>query len=129
MQLAPDGENDKATAAINIVQSLGAAFGAALAGVVANGAGLVTPGGVEGAISAGFWLYVLFAIPGAFAMIAGFRIMQKSPTMAANRFLRSLNAIGGSDASAAHRGSIVIRCPTTSQKLRFLIVRSAIRAK
>lgn len=62
------GEADKASASINLIQSLGAAFGAAVAGVIANASGVVTPGGVAGAISAGFWLYVLMSIP-AFAAL------------------------------------------------------------
>jgi hypothetical protein len=53
-------------ASVNLIQSLGAAFGAAAAGVVANAAGLVEPGGVAGAIAAGFWLY--FSM-GAFAVV------------------------------------------------------------
>jgi hypothetical protein len=61
-----DVEADKAAASVNLIQSLGAAFGAAAAGVVANTAGLVEPGGVAGAIEAGFWLYVSM---GAFAVV------------------------------------------------------------
>ena len=75
MGLSIEGEKDKATAAINIVQSLGAAFGAALAGVVANGMGLVSPGGIPGAVTAGFWLYTLFVIPGALAVMAGLALL------------------------------------------------------
>lgn len=65
-------EADKASASINLIQSLGAAFGAAAAGVVANTAGLVEPGGVDGAVRAGFWLYVLmgsFGVVGLFVAI------------------------------------------------------------
>ena len=54
--LTRSDEADKAAASVNLIQSLGAAFGAAAAGVVANTAGLVEPGGVAGAIRAGFWL-------------------------------------------------------------------------
>lgn len=57
-------EQDKASAAISTVQSLGSAFGAALAGVIANSTGLVTPGGTAGAVSAAFWLFLLMALPG-----------------------------------------------------------------
>ena len=63
LHLAPDGEKDKASAAITTMQALGSAFGAAFAGVVANGAGLIDPGGAAGAQSAAFWLYALLAIP------------------------------------------------------------------
>ena len=80
MGLSIEGEKDKATAAINIVQSLGAAFGAALAGVVANGMGLVTPGGVTGAVTAGFWLYTSFVIPGTLAVLAGLALLVGRPS-------------------------------------------------
>ncbi len=70
LKLAPDGEKDKASAAIVTMQALGTAFGAALAGVVANSTGLLDPGGVAGNVSAAAWLYGLFALPGlaAFAL-------------------------------------------------------------
>lgn len=48
--------------------SLGGAFGAAFAGLIANGAGLVDPGGISGALSAAYWLYLLMALPGVFAI-------------------------------------------------------------
>jgi len=69
-------EADKASASVNLIQSLGAAFGAAAAGVVANSAGLVTPGGVPGAMQAGFWLYLsmgAFGIVGLLVAIPLFR--------------------------------------------------------
>jgi MFS family permease len=71
-----EAEADKASASINLIQSLGAAFGAAAAGVVANTAGLVDPGGVAGAVKAGFWLYVAmgsFGVVGLFVAIPLFR--------------------------------------------------------
>ena len=46
------------------MQSLGSAFGAALAGVIVNSTGLVSPGGISGSVSAAHWLYVLMALPG-----------------------------------------------------------------
>jgi hypothetical protein len=61
-------EADKAPAAINLVQSLAAAFGSALAGVIANGFGLVTPGGVAGGVAAAFWLYGLISLAGLAAL-------------------------------------------------------------
>lgn len=70
LKRAPEDEKDKASAAITTMQSLGSAFGAALAGVAANSTGLLDPGGVAGNISAASWLYGLFAFPGlvAFAL-------------------------------------------------------------
>ncbi|MBD9371399.1 MFS transporter [Rhizobium sp. ARZ01] len=72
LRLAPENEKDKASAAITTMQSLGSAFGAALAGVAVNSTGLLDPGGVAGNISAASWLYGLFALPGliAFALAA-----------------------------------------------------------
>ncbi|MGO6993918.1 hypothetical protein ACCT11_35600, partial [Rhizobium johnstonii] len=63
-----DNEKDKASAAIPTMSSLGGAFGAAIAGVIANGAGLVHPGGIPGALSAAHWLYLLMALPGVLAV-------------------------------------------------------------
>jgi MFS family permease len=68
LHLAPAGETDKASAAITTMQSLGAAFGAALAGIIVNSAGLVEPGGVDGALVAARWLYALLALPAALAI-------------------------------------------------------------
>lgn len=71
-------EQDKASAAISMTQSLGGAFGAALAGVIANGAGLTHPGGVAGGLSAATWLYALMAIPGLIAIVLSFTIRPAS---------------------------------------------------
>ncbi|MDE1147864.1 MAG: MFS transporter [Azospirillaceae bacterium] len=62
-------EQDKASAAIATVQSLGGAFGTAMAGVVANSAGLVTPGGTVGDLSAVHWLYLAMPVPAALAFL------------------------------------------------------------
>jgi MFS family permease len=64
LRIVENAEQDKASAAITTVQSLGSAFGAALAGVIVNGTGLVDPGGIAGSVSAAHWLYVLMALPG-----------------------------------------------------------------
>jgi MFS family permease len=69
MTLSAGPEADKATAAINLVPSLAAAFGSAIAGVIANTAGLVVPGGVEGGVAAAFWLYALTSIFGLLALL------------------------------------------------------------
>ena len=69
LHLAPAGETDKASAAITTMQALGAAFGAALAGIIVNSTGLLQPGGIDGAVTAARWLYALLAIPAAFAVL------------------------------------------------------------
>jgi MFS family permease len=69
LRLAPDGEKDKASAAITTMQALGTAFGAAIAGLIANSAGLAAPGGIEGGIAAAQWLYGLLALPALAAFL------------------------------------------------------------
>jgi MFS family permease len=76
MRLAPAGETDKASAAITTMQALGAAFGAALAGIIVNSTGLLQPGGVEGAVTAARWLYALLALPAVLAVLLAARLPQ-----------------------------------------------------
>ncbi|MDE1997045.1 MAG: MFS transporter, partial [Rhizobiaceae bacterium] len=71
-------EQDKASAAISTVQSLGGAFGSSLAGVIVNGAGLADPGGVAGALSASTWLYALMALPGLVPIALSFTLKPAS---------------------------------------------------
>ncbi|WP_395319498.1 MFS transporter [Variovorax sp. UC74_104] len=71
MALAPKGEQGLASASITTVQLYGMAVGAAVAGLVANAAGLSVPGGVDGAKSAAVWLFAGFAFaPAAVAWLA-----------------------------------------------------------
>lgn len=67
MSLAPAGQEGLASASITTVQLYGLAVGAAVAGLVANAAGLTAPGGVAGARSAAFWLFASFALAPALA--------------------------------------------------------------
>ncbi len=62
MTQAPKGEEGVASASITTVQLYGMAVGAAIAGLVANAAGLTAPGGVAGAQSAALWLFASFAV-------------------------------------------------------------------
>jgi MFS family permease len=62
LHLAPAGEGGMASAAITTVQLYGMAIGAAVAGLVANAAGLTDPGGVAGAQAAATWLFAGFAL-------------------------------------------------------------------
>jgi MFS family permease len=68
LRLVGNSEQDKASAAISTVQSLGSAFGAAVVGVIANSTGLIDPGGIAGTVSAAHWLYVVMALPGLVAV-------------------------------------------------------------
>jgi len=73
MLLAPKGEEGLASASITTIQLYGMAVGAAVAGLVANAAGLTLPGGVEGAQSAAAWLFASFALAPALAVWLAFR--------------------------------------------------------
>lgn len=73
MSLAPKGEEGLASASITTVQLYGMAVGAAVAGLVANAAGLTTPGGTHGAQSAAAWLFASFALAPAAALWLAYR--------------------------------------------------------
>lgn len=59
---APQGEEAKASASISTVQLLATSFGTALAGLVANSTGILSPGGIAGAQQAAGWLMASFAL-------------------------------------------------------------------
>ncbi|MGY2175046.1 MFS transporter [Pseudomonas azotoformans] len=75
-QVAPDGEQDLASASITTVQLFATAFGAALAGMVANIAGLTEPGGIEGTASAAVWLFGVFALAPVIGILIARRVVQ-----------------------------------------------------
>lgn len=77
MSLAPKGDEGLASASITTVQLYGMAVGAAVAGLVANAAGLTVPGGVEGAQSAAVWLFAGFALAPAAAVWLAYRAVAK----------------------------------------------------
>ncbi|MBB4568389.1 MFS transporter [Rhizobium leucaenae] len=76
--LVATAEQDRASAAISTVQSLGGAFGSSFAGVIVNGAGLADPGGVPGGLSAATWLYALMALPGLVAIAMSLTLKRAS---------------------------------------------------
>lgn len=80
MSLAPTGQEGLASASITTVQLYGMAVGAAVAGLVANAAGLTAPGGMVGARSAAFWLFASFALAPALAawLVARFATAARS---------------------------------------------------
>lgn len=80
MALAPAGEEGTASAAITTVQLYGMAIGAALAGLVANSAGLTDPGGTAGAQSAAAWLLAGFALAPAAAAWLAYPITRRAAT-------------------------------------------------
>lgn len=76
LSLALPAEGGMASAAITTVQLCGMAIGAAIAGLVANAAGLIHPGGTAGAQSAAVWLFASFALAPALAVLLARRIAQ-----------------------------------------------------
>jgi len=75
-QVAPDGEQDLASASITTVQLFATALGAALAGMVANVAGLTDPGGIAGTASAARWLFGIFAFAPILGILAALRVVR-----------------------------------------------------
>lgn len=75
MTLAPPGEENLASTSITTVQLYGMAIGAAMAGLVANAAGLTEPGGIEGAQSAARWLFASFALAPVLAAVLARRLI------------------------------------------------------
>lgn len=73
LQVAADEDKDIAGASITTVQMFATAVGAAMAGMVANLSGLNFPGGVAGAENTAHWLFTLFAIAPALAIITALR--------------------------------------------------------
>ncbi len=71
---APKGEQDLASGGMTTVQLFAGALGTALAGMIANLAGFVDPGGAAGAASAALWLAVASAVPAALAIPFALRI-------------------------------------------------------
>ena len=72
MQAARPREENLTSAAITTVQLYAMAFGAALAGLIANQAGLGLSGGLEeeGALQAAWVLFAAFALAPAMATVA-----------------------------------------------------------
>jgi hypothetical protein len=88
---AKDGEENIAAASVATVQQAGIAFGAAIAGLVANASGLgagLHPGSV---LRAAFWVPMVFAAAPLAASTIGMRLnlvarrSGREPTIAANR--------------------------------------------
>ncbi len=73
LQVAAEEDKDIAGASITTVQMFATAVGAALAGMVANLSGLNDPGGVIGAENTAHWLFTLYAIAPALAIITALR--------------------------------------------------------
>lgn len=73
LQVAAEEDKDIAGASITTVQMFATAVGAAIAGMVANLSGLNAPGGVAGAENTAHWLFTLYTIAPALAIITALR--------------------------------------------------------
>ncbi|MGP2963620.1 MFS transporter [Serratia ureilytica] len=82
LQVAPEADKDIAGASITTVQLFATAFGAALAGMIANLAGLNDPGGAAGAASAARWLFLAFALAPLLAVFSAWRCAAIAPLAA-----------------------------------------------
>lgn len=87
---APADEQDITSASISTVTLFATAFGAALAGMVANLGGLIEPGGLAGTASASRWLFGLFALA---PLVCFFTVRQVARTCPA-KDSRAAMAIG-----------------------------------
>lgn len=74
LAVAASGEETLASASITTVQLYATALSAALAGVIANSAGLTNLGGVAGAQSAALALFASFSIASALAILLSTRV-------------------------------------------------------
>ena len=74
LQVASKDEQSLASASITTVQLFATALGAALAGMVANMAGLTNPGGIPGTTTAAVWLFAVFALAPLVALISALRL-------------------------------------------------------
>jgi len=83
LQQAPEEDREKAGASITVVQSFAAALGAALAGTVANFAGVNQ--GDAGASSAAFWMFLLFAVPALLAVWIAWRSVKARQVQSATQ--------------------------------------------
>ncbi|MEG0246188.1 MAG: MFS transporter, partial [Pseudomonas sp.] len=67
---------DLAAASITTVQLFATALGAAVAGMVANVAGLTDPGGITGVASAAGWLFGVFALAPVVGVFTALRVVR-----------------------------------------------------
>lgn len=84
-------DQDIAGASITTVQSFAAAMGAALAGTIANLAGLNEPGGAAGASQAAFWLILLSILAPLIAIFTALKASQRLPKSGSRCFRLSKN--------------------------------------
>lgn len=79
MSGAQKGDEIVAASSVATVQQTGFALGAALAGLVANSAGLSAGLGAAGVAEASFWVPASFVLPALAAAYAGLRLANRTP--------------------------------------------------
>jgi MFS family permease len=82
LQAAPQGERDLTSASISMVQLFAAGLGAAVAGVIVNGAGIAAKPGVSTTSTAALWLYGLFILVPVAAIPIAWRLVRTEGTAA-----------------------------------------------
>ena len=75
---AEAADQNLASASLTTVQLFTTAMGAALAGMIANLAGLSNPGGVAGTANAALWLFIGFAMMSGIALFAAIALVRSS---------------------------------------------------
>ncbi|PHM72700.1 MFS transporter [Xenorhabdus kozodoii] len=73
LQVSSETDKNIAGSSITTVQLFATAFGSALGGMTVNLFGFYQPGGVEGAASASYWLFLLFSIAPILAFLTACR--------------------------------------------------------
>lgn len=75
---ADAADQNLASASLTTVQLFTTAMGAALAGMIANLAGLSNPGGVAGTANASLWLFIGFAVMSGIALLSAIALVRSS---------------------------------------------------
>ncbi len=82
LQVASEQDQDAAASSITTVQLFATALGAALAGVIANMAGINEVTGTEGTASAARWLFAVFTLAPVLAIVTALRSTRHRPELA-----------------------------------------------
>ncbi|MDC9588631.1 MFS transporter [Xenorhabdus sp. XENO-10] len=76
LQVSSDADKNISGSSITTVQLFASAFGSALGGMVVNLFGFYQPGGVAGAASSSYWLFLLFSIAPILALLTAYKSAQ-----------------------------------------------------
>ncbi|WP_237385991.1 MFS transporter [Xenorhabdus sp. Sc-CR9] len=73
LQVSSKADKNIAGSSITTIQLFSSAFGSALAGMIVNIFGFYKPGGVEGAVSSSYWLFLIFSIAPILALLTAYK--------------------------------------------------------